>query len=96
MQNTSSKLTEEIADRSRSALKILGAAAGAGHSYDECFSLGKAVNAQCVGIAATLDHCHVPGRTEAFQLSPDEIELGTGPHNEPVSNVYTHRREVTK
>lgn len=75
---------EFITDTHCAALKILCAAAAAGHSYDECLSLGKAVVGQSVSIAATLDHCHVPGRTEAFQLADNEIELGTGPHNEPV------------
>nr|EAQ71491.1 hypothetical protein MGCH7_ch7g898 [Pyricularia oryzae 70-15] len=36
-----------------------------------------------VSIAATLDHCHVPGRAEHGMLDPDEVEIGTGPHNEP-------------
>ncbi|KAK4233976.1 dihydroxyacetone kinase [Achaetomium macrosporum] len=64
-------------------LKILGAAAAQGASLDELYDLGTAVNSQIVSIAATLDHCHVPGRTEHGALDDNEIEIGTGPHNEP-------------
>ncbi|KAI9726101.1 MAG: hypothetical protein M1828_002109 [Chrysothrix sp. TS-e1954] len=64
-------------------LKIMGAASAAGASFDELMSLGTAVERQIVSIAATLDHCHVPGRAEHAMLKDDEIELGTGPHNEP-------------
>lgn len=64
-------------------LKVMGAASGAGASLDEVYDLGVAFSQQIVSIAATLDHCHVPGRTEHAMLAPDEVELGTGPHNEP-------------
>lgn len=64
-------------------LKVVGGAAEAGHSLDDVYELGVAFSQQIVSIAATLDHCHVPGRTEHGTLQPDEIELGTGPHNEP-------------
>ncbi|KAJ4418002.1 hypothetical protein N0V82_005854 [Gnomoniopsis sp. IMI 355080] len=64
-------------------LKIMGGAAGQGASLDDVYDLGVAFSQQIVSIAATLDHCHVPGRTEHAMLDEDEIELGTGPHNEP-------------
>ncbi|KAK3390810.1 dihydroxyacetone kinase [Podospora didyma] len=64
-------------------LKVLGAAASQGASLDELYDLGTAVNGQIVSIATTLDHCHVPGRTEHGALNDNEIEIGTGPHNEP-------------
>jgi dihydroxyacetone kinase len=64
-------------------LKILGAAAAQGASLDELYDLGTAVNGQIVSIAATLDHCHVPGRTEHGALGENVVEIGTGPHNEP-------------
>ncbi|KAK5657780.1 hypothetical protein OQA88_2853 [Cercophora sp. LCS_1] len=64
-------------------LKILGAAGARGASLDELYDLGIAVTGQIVSIAATLDHCHVPGRTEHGALNDDEVEIGTGPHNEP-------------
>ncbi|KAL7794416.1 Dak1 domain-containing protein [Trichoderma ceciliae] len=64
-------------------LKVMGGAAAAGGSLDEVYNLGLAFSQQIVSIAATLDHCHVPGRTEHWTLQEDEVELGTGPHNEP-------------
>lgn len=64
-------------------LKIMGGAAGQGASLDDVYDLGVAFSQQIVSIAATLDHCHVPGRTEHAHLEPDVIEIGTGPHNEP-------------
>lgn len=64
-------------------LKIMGGAAGQGASLDEVYDLGVAVADQIVSIAATLDHCHVPGRAEHAALGSDEVEIGTGPHNEP-------------
>ena len=64
-------------------LKVMGGAAGAGGSLDDVYNLGVAFSQQIVSIAATLDHCHVPGRTEHGMLNYDEVEIGTGPHNEP-------------
>ncbi|KAF6803077.1 Dihydroxyacetone kinase [Colletotrichum sojae] len=65
-------------------MKIIGGAAGAkAGSLDDIHKLGVAVESQIVSIAATMDHCHVPGRTEHASLNKDEIEIGTGPHNEP-------------
>ncbi|KAL7623502.1 hypothetical protein AAE478_007185 [Parahypoxylon ruwenzoriense] len=64
-------------------LKVMGGAAGAGGSLDQVYDLGVAFSQQIVSIAATLDHCHVPGRAEHGTLASDEVEIGTGPHNEP-------------
>ncbi|ROT39042.1 dihydroxyacetone kinase [Sodiomyces alkalinus F11] len=64
-------------------LKVMGGAAGEGGSVDEVYDLGVSFADQIVSIAATLDHCHVPGRSEHAALAPDEVEIGTGPHNEP-------------
>ncbi|GAB0136400.1 hypothetical protein EsDP_00004701 [Epichloe bromicola] len=64
-------------------LKVMGGAAGAGASLDDVHHLGVAFSQQIVSMAATLDHCHVPGRTEHGMLNEDEVEIGTGPHNEP-------------
>ncbi|CAK7197913.1 hypothetical protein SEUCBS139899_000563 [Sporothrix eucalyptigena] len=66
-------------------LKVMGAAAATAQNatLDNVYGLGQAVAKQLVSIAATLDHCHVPGRTEHGALAADEIEIGTGPHNEP-------------
>ncbi|KAI1340187.1 dihydroxyacetone kinase [Xylariaceae sp. FL0016] len=85
-------------------LKVMGGASGAGGTLDQVYDLGVAFSQQIVSIAATLDHCHVPGRTEHGMLGNDEVELGTGPHNEPgykklspppspqdlVKNILTH------
>lgn len=64
-------------------LKVMGGAAGQGASLNDVYDLGVAFSQQIVSIAATLDHCHVPGRTEHAVLGDDEVEIGTGPHNEP-------------
>lgn len=61
----------------------MGGAAGADGSLDDVYNLGVAFSKQIVSIAATLDHCHVPGRAEHAMLADNEIEIGTGPHNEP-------------
>lgn len=64
-------------------LKVMGGAAGAGAGLDDVYGLGAALALQIASIAATLDHCHVPGRAEHGALGEDEVEIGTGPHNEP-------------
>ncbi|KAH9994368.1 glycerone kinase [Xylariaceae sp. FL0662B] len=64
-------------------LKVMGGASGAGGSLDDVYQLGVAFSQQIVSIAATLDHCHVPGRTEHGSLEGDVLDFGTGPHNEP-------------
>ncbi|KAL2120955.1 hypothetical protein VTJ04DRAFT_4982 [Mycothermus thermophilus] len=64
-------------------LKLLGAAAAKGAGLEELYKFGTAINNQIVSIAATLDHCHVPGRVAESTLGKDEIMIGTGPHNEP-------------
>jgi dihydroxyacetone kinase len=73
-------------------LKVLGAAAANGVPFEELLSLGNALNGQIVSIATTLDHCHVPGRAEHQQLDDSTIEIGTGPHNEPVSSTFSKAR----
>ncbi|KAI0904939.1 dihydroxyacetone kinase [Ustulina deusta] len=64
-------------------LKVIGGASGAGGSLDQVYDLGVAFSQQIVSIAITLDHCHVPGRIEHARSGADEVEIGTGPHNEP-------------
>jgi dihydroxyacetone kinase len=66
-------------------LKVLGAAAAKHRPFEEILSLGNSLKDHIVSIATTLDHCHVPGRDEHQQLNESTIEIGTGPHNEPVS-----------
>lgn len=65
--------------------KILGAAAEADYGFQETLGLGKAVTGALSSIAATLDHAHVPGRTEHGRIADDTVEIGLGLHNEPVS-----------
>ncbi len=64
--------------------KAIGAAAATGMPFDKVLSLGTSIRDALVSIATTLDHCHVPGREEHNQLDNETIEIGTGPHNEPV------------
>lgn len=63
-------------------MKILGAAAAEGFSFDDCVSLARAVNDQTVSIGSALDHCHVPGRQHQ-SISDDICVVGAGIHNEP-------------
>ncbi|KAF3914522.1 hypothetical protein AA313_de0208700 [Arthrobotrys entomopaga] len=64
-------------------LKILGAASEADYSFDECLSVGRAVNANLVTVGASLDHCHVLGRINHERVPEDVCVLGMGIHNEP-------------
>ncbi|KAK9315657.1 Dak1 domain-containing protein [Lipomyces starkeyi] len=64
-------------------LKVLGAAAGSGISFDECVAIGSVVNANTVTVGTSLDHCHVPGRQNHETLPEDVCVLGMGIHNEP-------------
>ncbi|KAK1461525.1 dihydroxyacetone kinase [Colletotrichum melonis] len=65
-------------------LKVISGAAGVkAGTLDDIHKLGVSVESEIVSIAATMDHCHVPGRTEHARLDADEVEVGTGPHNEP-------------
>jgi dihydroxyacetone kinase len=62
----------------------LGAAAEDGKSFNYIEKLGNSLKDQLVSIATTLDHCHVPGRKDHSQIDSNTLEIGTGPHNEPV------------
>ena len=64
-------------------LKVMGGASGAGGSLEQVYDLGVACSQQIVSMAVTLEHCHVPGRAEHAHSGPGELEIGTGPHNEP-------------
>ncbi|PQE07384.1 dihydroxyacetone kinase protein [Rutstroemia sp. NJR-2017a WRK4] len=64
-------------------MKILGAAAAKGESFERCVKLGKAVNSQLVSIGSALDHCHVPGRQNHDEIPDDVCVIGAGIHNEP-------------
>ncbi|KAK9450518.1 Dak1 domain-containing protein [Limtongia smithiae] len=65
--------------------KTAGAAAEAGYSLQDVQRYAKSVADNLVTIGASLDHCSIPGRDPAQQISlaDDEIEIGMGIHNEP-------------
>ncbi|KAJ1553578.1 hypothetical protein HK405_007504 [Cladochytrium tenue] len=67
--------------------KIVGAAAAEGMSFDHVVAVGEAVNEHLASIATTLDHAHVPGRSEHGKLPEGTCEMGLGLHNEP--GVFT-------
>jgi dihydroxyacetone kinase len=50
------------------------------------FLSGQAVTGAIALIACTLDHCHIPGRSEYSTILPNTVEIGLVLHNEPVSN----------
>ncbi|KAJ5722244.1 hypothetical protein N7488_000279 [Penicillium malachiteum] len=64
-------------------MKIIGAAAAEGYSFDQCLALGQAVNGNTVTIASALDHCHVPGRQQQSSVPDNVVVIGAGIHNEP-------------
>lgn len=67
-------------------MKILGAAIKRlRYSFEECVQIGEAINSQLVSIGSALDHCHVPGRQAHNEMSDDDVYIGSGIHNEPVS-----------
>ncbi|ANB11682.1 Dak1p [Sugiyamaella lignohabitans] len=63
-------------------LKVLGAYADSGKSFDECMDLGRSMNANTVTSGSSLDHCHVPGRSSHEEIPLDSCVLGMGIHNE--------------
>ncbi|CZS79585.1 unnamed protein product [Fusarium graminearum] len=63
-------------------MKTLCAAAAENWSFEQCVSLGRAVNDHTVSIGSSLDHCHVPGR-QYQKISDDVCVIGAGIHNEP-------------
>lgn len=67
-------------------MKILGAAAAEGCSFEDCITIGKATNANTVTIDSALDHCHVPGR-QYHGLPNDTCVIGSGIHNEPAQRA---------
>jgi len=64
-------------------MKMIGAAAAEGYSFEQCVALGEAVNGNTVTIASALDHCHVPGRHQQSTVPDNVIVVGAGIHNEP-------------
>ena len=64
-------------------MKMAGAAAEAGSSFEECLSIGGAVNGNAVTVGSSLDHCHIPGREHHRAIPDNAYVLGMGVHNEP-------------
>ncbi|QLG70989.1 hypothetical protein HG535_0B00260 [Zygotorulaspora mrakii] len=62
--------------------KIAGAAAAHGLELSEVAQVAQAVNDNSATIAASLDHCTVPGHKPENILGDDEYEIGMGIHNE--------------
>ena len=66
------------------AEKIVGAAAEAGYSLDQCADLARKVNQNGRSMGMALTSCTVPAAGKpTFDLAEDEIELGIGIHGEP-------------
>jgi dihydroxyacetone kinase-like protein len=64
--------------------KVVGAAAEAGHSLDECADLARRVNSYGRSMGMALTACMVPAAGKpSFDLSDTEVEIGIGIHGEP-------------
>ncbi|CAO3634674.1 unnamed protein product [Cunninghamella blakesleeana] len=66
-------------------IKCLGALALKGGSLENLKRLGDKLVQNSVTLGVALNHCHVPGTSSNQQqaILPNEMELGTGIHNEP-------------
>src|SRR5207253_2822847 len=64
--------------------KMVGAAAEAGASLDQCKTLGDRVNGGTASMGVAFTSCTVPaaGRP-TFDIADDEMEFGVGIHGEP-------------
>lgn len=66
------------------AEKIVGAAAEAGYTLEQCAELARKVNTNGRSMGMALTSCTVPAKGEpTFDLGEDEIEIGIGIHGEP-------------
>ncbi|KAG2180126.1 hypothetical protein INT43_003914 [Umbelopsis isabellina] len=63
--------------------KIAGAVAAKGASLAEVRDAAQYVIDNSATCSVSLDHCHVPGSSSFASLAVDEMEWGTGIHNEP-------------
>jgi dihydroxyacetone kinase-like protein len=64
--------------------KIVGAAAEAGASLDQCKILGDRVNSCTASMGVAFTSCTVPAAGRAtFDIADDEMEFGVGIHGEP-------------
>jgi dihydroxyacetone kinase-like protein len=66
------------------AEKIVGAAAEAGYSLEQCADLCRKVNQYGRSMGMALTSCTVPAKGEpTFELGENEVEIGIGIHGEP-------------
>ncbi|MGZ5195187.1 MAG: dihydroxyacetone kinase subunit DhaK [Ramlibacter sp.] len=64
--------------------KIVGAAAEAGASLDQCKVLGDRVNSRTASMGVAFTSCTVPAAGRAtFDIADNEMEFGVGIHGEP-------------
>ncbi|HEY1392973.1 MAG TPA: dihydroxyacetone kinase subunit DhaK [Methylibium sp.] len=64
--------------------KMVGAAAEAGASLQECKAMGDRVNAATASMGVAFTSCTVPAAGRAtFEIGDDEMEVGVGIHGEP-------------
>lgn len=64
--------------------KIVGAAAQAGYSLEQCLTLARKVNQNSRSFAIALTSCVVPAAGKpTFEIGDDQIEVGVGIHGEP-------------
>ncbi|KAF4343892.1 dihydroxyacetone kinase 2 [Fusarium beomiforme] len=63
--------------------KIAGAKAAQGASLEKVAATARKAASQMATVAASLDRCTVPGRTNQESLPHDQLEFGMGIHNEP-------------
>jgi len=64
--------------------KLVGAAAEAGASLEQCKALGDRVNARTASMGVAFTSCTVPAAGRAtFDIADDEMEFGVGIHGEP-------------
>ena len=64
--------------------KIVGAAAEAGYTLDQCADLARKVNLNSRSMGMALTSCIVPAAGKpTFELGEDEFEIGIGIHGEP-------------
>jgi phosphoenolpyruvate---glycerone phosphotransferase subunit DhaK len=64
--------------------KLVGAAAEAGASLEQCKALGDRVNSRTASMGVAFTSCTVPAAGRAtFDIADDEMEFGVGIHGEP-------------
>jgi len=71
--------------------KIVGAAAEAGHSLDECADLAMKINRNSRSMGMALSSCATPAAGKpTFDLEDNMIEIGVGIHGEPGRKRIEH------